>query len=131
MNIAYRIHLQFLVQSLCRNFNISLLFNTLWRHTFLCRKNVFFCISSKTQKIKIPAYRYRESKISFQIRRIDTEGFNTMMRNTLRHGLSNRLPYRQGHILSHEQGLFAIDYTHTNVNRFINGVGLRRSWYNH
>ena len=45
-----------------------------------------------------------------------------MIKTLTDQGLSNRLPYPQGHILSNQQGLFAAEYTRRNENRFIDGV---------
>ena len=45
-----------------------------------------------------------------------------MIRTITDRGLSNHLPYPQGHVLSNQQGLSAAEYTRRNKNRFIDGV---------
>ena len=45
---------------------------------------------------------------------ISTDGFNIMMSKINRMNLPVRLPYPQGHVLSHQQGLSAAEYTHRN-----------------
>ena len=50
---------------------------------------------------------------------VSTPGFNLMIRKLTEQGLSNRLPYPQGHILSHKQGLSAAEYRRRNENCFI------------
>ena len=45
-----------------------------------------------------------------------------MMKKITDRGLSNRLPYPQGHVLSNQQGLSAAEYIKRGENRFISGV---------
>ena len=45
-----------------------------------------------------------------------------MMKKITDRGLSNRLPYPQGHVFSNQQDLSAAEFTKRGENRFIDGV---------